>query len=311
MCAGGSALQGQTSLECASPRRSYGRGGRFTRIVVEPLDQAGNVVSGATIRFSAQGGRFQGSVDSLGWVRAGSPGTVPISVSAMAPNGRPVAERIEVRIVPGPAARIVLAPSVSKLLVGQRMRLDATVLTATGDAREENVAWTSSNPSAIRIADGLITAVGPGNATVTARAGAGRPRRDAFSQKWSGVEISPARTQGRQGDVIRFAVTVKDARGSAITGLTPTWTFAPGQGTIDDEGAFVGNVPGRYQVTANLGSHSADAVVTLSARDVRRTAQVVGRLPRSAFYTSEVWVHPDGKHVYLARRMGLPHLSID
>ena len=38
---------------------------------------------------------------------------------------------------------------------------------------------------------------------------------------------------------------------------------------------------------------------TLAARDVRRTASVVGRLPRSAFYTSEVWVHPDGNHAYL------------
>jgi hypothetical protein len=280
--------------------------GDSLRLLVEPLDQAGNVVSGATIRFSAQGGRFQGSVDSLGWVRAGSPGTVPISVSAMAPNGRPIAERIEVRIVPGPAARISIAPSVSKLLVGQRMRLDARVLTATGDAREENVAWTSSNPGAVRVADGLITAVGPGNATITARAGAAQATLavQVISSSGVTVEISPARAQGRQGDVLRFAVSVKDARGTPITGLTPAWTFAPGQGTIDDEGAFVGNVPGRYQVTANLGSHSADAVVTLSARDVRRTAQVVGRLPRSAFYTSEVWVHPDGKHVYLGTTLG-------
>ena len=190
------------------------------RLIVEPLDQAGNVVTGATIRFSAQGGRFQGSVDSLGWVRAGSPGTVPISVSAMAANGRPIAERIEVRIVPGPAARITIAPSVTKLLVGQRMRLDATVLTATGDAREENVAWTSSTPSAVRVADGLVTAVGPGNATITARAGPAQATLavQVISSSGVTVEISPARTQGRQGDVLRFSVNVKDARGTPITG---------------------------------------------------------------------------------------------
>ena len=34
---------------------------------------------GAIVRFNAQGGRFQGSVDSLGWVRAGSPGTVSLT----------------------------------------------------------------------------------------------------------------------------------------------------------------------------------------------------------------------------------------
>lgn len=307
LCAGGSALQGQsvTRLRISPAVRTIAVGDSL-RLMVEPLDQAGNVVSGATIRFSAQGGRFQGSVDSLGWVRGGSPGTVPISVSATTTTGRPVAERIEVRIVPGPAARIVLTPSVSKLLVGQRVRLDAMVLTATGDAREESVAWTSSNPSAVRVMDGLMTGIGPGNATVTARAGAAQATiaLQVIPSAGVTVDISPPRAQARQGDVIRFAVSVKDARGSTITGLTPTWSFAPGQGTIDEGGAFVGNAPGRYQVTANLGAHSADAIVTLSARDVRRTATVVGRLPRSAFYSSEVWAHPDGKHVYLGTTLG-------
>jgi hypothetical protein len=30
----------------------------------------------------------------------------------------------------------------------------------------------------------------------------------------------------------------------------------------------------------------------------------MGRLPRTAFYTSEVWAHPDGKHVYLGTTLG-------
>ncbi|MGQ0538456.1 MAG: LVIVD repeat-containing protein, partial [Gemmatimonadaceae bacterium] len=97
---------------------------------------------------------------------------------------------------------------------------------------------------------------------------------------------------------------VKDARGASIGGLTPTWSFAPGHGAIDAEGAFVGNTPGRYQVTASLGPVGGDAVVTLTARDVRRTAEVVGRLPRKAFYSSEVWVHPGGKHAYLGTTLG-------
>ncbi|MGH7713555.1 MAG: Ig-like domain-containing protein, partial [Gemmatimonadaceae bacterium] len=240
--------------------------GDSLRLVVEPLDQNGNVVAGATIRFSAQGGRFQGSVDSLGWVRAGSPGTVPVSVSATVPGGRPVAERIDVRILPGPAVRIALVPNVSKVLVGQRVRLQATVLTATGDARDDAVAWTSSNASVLRVADGLIAAVAPGNATVTARAGAAQATVSVQVVPSSGVtvEISPARTQGRQGDVIRFALAIKDARGAAIADLTPSWSMSPGDGSIDEEGAFVGNAPGRYQVTASLGTLSADAVVTLS-----------------------------------------------
>jgi len=306
-CALGSALDAQTVARLRiTPAARQIAVGDSLRLIVEPLDQAGNVVSGATIRFSAQGGRFQGSVDSLGWVRGGSPGTVPISVSATTTGGRPVAERVEVRIVPGPATRITLAPTVTRLLAGQRVRLDATVLTATGDARDDAVTWSSSNAAIVRVADGLLTAVAPGSANVSARAGAAAASRAVQVVPSAGVsvEISPSRTQARQGDVIRFTATVKDSRGATISGLTPAWSMSPGNGAIDTEGAFVGNGAGRYQVTANFGSHSADAIVTLTARDVLRSANVVGRLPRKAFYTSEVWVHADGKHAYLGTALG-------
>jgi hypothetical protein len=280
--------------------------GDSLRLTVEALDARGAVIPGAAIRFQVQGGRMQGSVDSLGWVRAGSPGTIPLAVSAIAAGARPVVERIEVRLLPGAPASVTLAPAVRTMLAGQRVRLDAVVRTATGDAREHAVAWQSSNHSVLRVDDGLLQAVAPGRATVTARAGGAASASEVQVVSAEGVTVSltPARSQGRQGDVIRFTLEAKDARGTVITGLTPSWSFAPGQGAIDAEGAFVGYAPGRYQVTASLGRHGADAVVTLAARDVRRTARVEGRLPRTAFYTSEVWAHPDGKHVYLGTTLG-------
>ena len=39
--------------------------------------------------------------------------------------------------------------------------------------------------------------------------------------------------------------------------------------------------------------------MSLTHRDARRQATVVGRLPRTRFSTEEVWIHPDGKLVYL------------
>ena len=273
---------------------------------VQALDGSGNVVPGAVVRFNAQGGRFQGAVDSLGWVRAGSPGTIPIAVTAMVPGGRPVVEKIEVRITPGPAARVMLAPAVSTLIAGQRLRLRATVLTASGDARDDQVTWTTSSPSVVRVNDGVLTAVAPGSATITARAGAvtATTAVHVVSAEGVTVNITPDRARARQGDVVRFGVTAKDRRGQTIAGLTPSWSFSPGQGGIDDDGAFVGNTPGTYVVTANLGPLTVDATVTLAARDVRRTASVVGRLARKDFYSSELWLHPGGKHAYLGTTLG-------
>jgi hypothetical protein len=54
-----------------------------------------------------------------------------------------------------------------------------------------------------------------------------------------------------------------------------------------------------YTVTASLGNRTAEAVVTLAPRDVRRPLTVVGRLPRTRFNTEEVWLHPNGEVAYL------------
>ncbi|HEX6315728.1 MAG TPA: Ig-like domain-containing protein [Gemmatimonadaceae bacterium] len=281
--------------------------GDSLRLRVEALDARGNVIPGVAVRFTAQGGRFQGSVDSSGVIRAGAPGTMPIAILATSPNSAPHAEKIEVRLLPGPAARITMAPSVTTLVAGQRLHMDARVLTASGDEREgDTISWTSSNPAILRVAGGLVTAVAPGTATLTARSGIATESRPIQVIPATGlaVNLSPSRLSARQGDVVRFSVDVRDARGQPVAGLTPQWSFSPGNGTIDRDGSFVGNVPGTYVITADLGPHGAEAVVTLTDRDVRRSADVVGRLPRSAFYTSEVWLHPDGKHLYLGTTIG-------
>src|SRR5205085_2881972 len=153
---------------------------------------------------------------------------------------------------------------------------------------------------------GILNALAPGRARITATAsGASRELPvEVLAADVSAVDITPSTTQARTGDVIRFRATVKDRSGKEISGLEPTWLFSPGRGEIDDEGAFVAYEPGTYQVTASYGSRSADAVVTVAPRDVQRVATVVGRVPRSAFFTSEVWIHPNGKVAYLGTVLG-------
>jgi hypothetical protein len=118
------------------------------------------------------------------------------------------------------------------------------------------------------------------------------------------VAVSPPRVEAKEGDVLRLTAVARDANGRAIAGLTPQWSFSPGNGTIDADGAFVGYEPGDYLITASFGTRSADAAVTLEPRNVRRPATVVGRLPRSLFRTEEVWVHPSGKAAYLGTGRG-------
>ncbi len=282
--------------------------GDTLRLRAEARDAQGNLMTGVTFRYRlGSAARFEGRVDSLGLVTGSSTSTLPVTVTATAPGARPKFEQIEIRVLPGPAARLDVAPSSAKLLTGQRLRAVAHVFSAGGDHRDDRTTWKSANPAVATVTDaGLVTAVGSGATTITASVGgvASTLPITVVAGTVGSVSLSPANMDARTGDVLRFVVNAKDAAGKPITGLTPTWSMSPGNGAIDGDGAFVGYVAGEYTVTASLGTRAVEATVTLAARDVRRPMTLVGRLPRTRFSTEEVWIHPDGKHAYLGSGSG-------
>ncbi|HSJ09876.1 MAG TPA: Ig-like domain-containing protein, partial [Longimicrobiales bacterium] len=277
------------------------------RLSAQALDAQGRRVPNAVIRFVGAGGRFEGRVDETGLVTSGAPGTFPVSVIATVPGTAPVIERVEVVMVAGPAARVAIERAAEKLVVGQRVPLQAESFSAVGDRRTDRITWRSSAPGILRIdADGVATAVAPGRATITATAGAASSSYDisVIANTIGTMTVTPSSANARTGDVIRLRLDVRDRSGAAITGLAPTWSMSPGNGMIGDDGAFVGYDRGTYTIVANVGDRSAVATVNLVPRDVRRPAEVLGRLPRTLFATEEVWVHPDGKHLYLGTGAG-------
>ncbi len=281
--------------------------GDTMRIKAQAIDSAGKVLENVQVRIVQAGGRFEGGVDSTGLVSAGAPGTLPVAIVALVPGRKPFVERFDIRMVPGPAARIDVTPRVKKLAVGQRLHLDASSFSKSGDKRADRIAWKSSAPGVARAgAGGLVTALAPGRVSITASAGDASESLpiEIIANTIASVVITPARSEVRQGDVIDFSAVAKDATGRTIAGLTPNWSFSPGGGRIDPDGRFVGYAPGEYLVTANFGTRSADAAVTLAPREVRRPVTVVGRLPRSLFTTEEVWLHPNGKYAYLGTGSG-------
>ena len=281
--------------------------GDTIRLTAVALGADNNPVPDANVRFRMAGGRFEGAVDSTGLVTAGSTGTLNVAVIALVPGTKPYIEQMPIRMLPGPAARIAVTPAPTKLVAGQRVRLVPSVFSAGNDRRSDQPKWSSSASRVAKVApDGMLTAVAPGTATLTATAGSATWSRKVtvVANSIGSLEVTPGSSTGRTGDVIRFTLAAKDKAGRPIEGLTPTWSFSPGQGTIGDDGAFVGYDQGSYTVTASLGNRTAEAAVTLTPRDVRRPAQVVGRLSRSLFTTEEVWIHPNGKVAFLGTGSG-------
>lgn len=276
--------------------------GDTLRLRAEARDAEGNLVPDVTFRWAQTGARFEGTVSPDGVVTSGSTGVLPAAVVAVLPGQQPTVERFEIRMVPGPAASIAVSPAVTRLVPGQRIRLNADVRSASGDVRDDRVTWVTSNAAVLRVSEvGLVSAVAAGRARLTARVGEVTQALDVqvVASTVASFSVEPGVTDARTGDVIRFTAIARDAQGRDIAGVTPVWSFSPGQGVIDSDGAFVGYDAGTYTVTASLGNRSADAVISLAPRDVRRPLSVVGRLPRTRFNTEEVWLHPDGEVAYL------------
>lgn len=301
------AQNAEVSRVVVTPAKPVVTAGDTMRLSAQAVDAQGKVIPGVRIRFQAQGGRFEGEVDSLGLVTAGATGTLPVAVVAIAPGARPKVERLDVKMVPGPAASITPSVPLVRLSLGQRVRLSGQVFSKTGDPRnEDRISWRSSSPNVRVDQDGMVTGAvaGKGSITLTSGSASAQVPVEVLPSQVATLELFPARVEARQGDVVRFRVTAKDARGREVADLTTGWSFSPGGGLIGQDGSFTGYEAGEYVVTASQGTRTVQAVVRLAPRDVRRPLSVVGRLPRTRFTTEEVWIHPDGKHAYLGSGSG-------
>jgi hypothetical protein len=260
------------------------------------------------IRFvGVSNGRFEATVAADGLFTSGAPGPMPVTVVATIPGTQPFVHTIQVAMVPAPAARVDVLRPVSTLVVGQRFPLEARSFSRHGDLRADMVTWRSSAPNTLSIsAEGTLVGRAPGRATITATAGAASATFDVnvVAGNLTSLTIEPGVASARTGDVIPFRVEARDGSGRPIPDLTPVWSFLPGQGRIDENGRFVGYDQGSYTIVANLGDRSATANVRLTPRDVRRPAEVLGRLPRTSFTTEEIWLHPNGRNLYLGTGRG-------
>ncbi|MFN8571466.1 MAG: Ig-like domain-containing protein [Gemmatimonadaceae bacterium] len=276
--------------------------GDTLRLTAKAVDASGQPLPNVQYRFQVAGGDNQAGIDSTGLVTATAPGTTVVAAVGLIAGQRPLVQRVTIAIGPGQATRLVLSPSVSRLAVGQRVRLVAQLFSAANDPATDAIRWSSTAPGVVSVSEqGVLTAVAPGRARLNVAAGRASAAVEltVVQDNLARLELSPANVDARQGDVVRFKAKAVDRFGKPVDGLTPTWSMAGGTGVIDGDGAFVGYEAATYTITASIGNRTAETLVKLAERDVRRSATLMGSIVRSAFSTSEVWVHPNGKVAYL------------
>ena len=275
--------------------------GDSIRLKATAFDSTGRPLTGVTVSWFATGGRFEGAVDSTGQVIGGSTGTLTVTALVRsASGGRAQTALARVTILPQPAARLEVSPEPRRLYVGQSRVLTALPYAANGDARHDEVGWRSDQPTILSVsADGRVTGRRPGRAAVTATAGRASRRFECtvLANPITEIRLRPASATVRAGEVVRFQFEAR-AGSQAVADVMPEWSLAPGGGLVDPDGGFVAETPGTYRVLASLADRTAEAVVTVTPRDVRRPTTLVGRVPIK-LQAAEFWLHPDGRHGYL------------
>lgn len=222
------------------------------------------------------------TVSQTGLVRGVAPGSVEIRARSEGKTG--TADFTVLAPPPTPVASVEVTPESSTLNVGGTKQLTATPRDASGNSLDRPVRWASSNPDVATVDDrGMVTAVGPGEARITATS-EGKTGEAAVTVRQSQTapslrvpEGQPTEFEGKSGDTFDLSVVVVDARGNAVAAVPVTWT-------ADDGGAINGSKiygettgpDGRSKVVWTL-SGKPDQVATASLPDgqiVRFRAEV-------------------------------------
>ena len=257
--------------------------GRQVKLTTVALDASGNVIKVQPSAYFA--GPFDvAAVDDDGNVKLFAPGEVVVGAI--------------VGGVPGFTTFMVKAPSVKTveiaalkmpLVVGSNVQLEAVTRIFNGDPRTGvPINWTSDNAQVATVdAGGVVTAVGPGKATITAASGsaASTTTINVVKNNLRSLLVTAGAKSARTGDVIRF-----NAKGDPASDVATQWSVSGRGATIDPDGSFVAEKAGTYIVTGTSGNMSSSASIVVTPRDLEREIKVVGRVPFKEFQGAELWV---------------------
>ena len=177
---------------------------------------------------------------------------------------------------PPTVATITLAATADTLFsLGETTQVTATAKDGSGaTVAGAMVSFQSSAQSVATVtADGLVTAVANGNATITATSGSVSSSKELrVRQKLARVVVSPPSGGISIGRTLALTSAGQDARNNAIAGL-PGATYASDNltaATVDGGGVVTGRAVGSATITASIASpadgvRSGTATVNVSA----------------------------------------------
>ncbi|MDQ2664785.1 MAG: Ig-like domain-containing protein, partial [Gemmatimonadota bacterium] len=245
-----SVVQGQTSPLTATPR-----------------DANNNVLSGRAVTWTSTNAAVA-TVSAAGVVTGVAPGSATITATS---EGKSGTAALTVTAPPGiPVNSVTVSPSTLSLVQGQTSPLTATPRDASNNVLTGRaVTWTSSNEAVATVSStGVVTAVAPGSATITATSEgkSGTSAITVTAVPVGTVTLTPSSASVGQGETTTLTATVKDTNGLTVTDRPVSWASSnEAVATVSQAGVVTGVAPGTATITATSEGKSGTAALTVTA----------------------------------------------
>ena len=242
--------------------------GQTTQLSALPISSQGAVLPDRDIVWSSSS-ESVARVSTSGLVTAAGPGSVTIFAESEGIRGE-----APLTVTPVPINAIAVAGPSGPLPAGTTATLTATAMDAAGAVLTgREFTWTSSDDKVARVSPaGVVTALMPGAATITASSGGkfGTLTVNVVAGPPASIVITPQSPVMYPGSTRLFAASIRDAAGNVLPSATVTWASEnETRATVDQSGVVSSrSVPGTVRITAVSGSASgfADLLVTPIAR---------------------------------------------
>lgn len=235
-------------------------------------------------------------------IRAAHSGTrsFMISVRDYDEDGEPrlrLVDSLTIEVSDWPVASIRLDDPPATVYTGTSFRLSGDPITSHGTVHETaTIDWSSETTGIAAVTrDGVVTLFEPGRAVLVASAGdfSESIEFDVTENPVRQVTISPAAIEVETGEVAHFEALALDARGRVVTDIDIAFSvhsLDSAGAQVFDDGAFVAENPGEYEVIVTAGDYAARALVHAGPRQPSQRVELVGRGSLSHVATSDLWV---------------------
>ena len=180
-----------------------------------------------------------------------------------------------------PLAAVSITPSATSVILGDSVRLSASLnADSSGSAATETAQWTTSDPSVAQVsADGVVSSVDSGSATITARLGTktGIAKVQVLKTSVASIAITPATSSIQSGQKQQLVATGTDDNGRTIKNLNVKWSSSnPALASVTGNGLVTGIAKGTCVITAQVQGRRATATVTVLDVPVATVAVTLG-----------------------------------